>query len=175
MDRGGRAFYSAGVGEQTRCEGCGALVPAVDGPKHPYISAAPGCWAIYCSLEDWKAALLAGNAVSVVQDLVDAYAAQHPTNPDRRNRQSVAVHLMSLCAAVDPGLDGPQRRTAIARWTHREYPALRPAPRAFEVTASDIAVSVPQVRSAMVERMAATTWAAWATHHETIRSWLASP
>lgn len=175
LDRGEHAFYSAGVDGEARCEGCGALVPAVDGPQHPYIAAAPGCWATYCSLQDWTAALSADDAVTVVQDLVDAYAVQHATNPDRRNRQSVAVHLMSLCAAADSRLDGRQRRTAIARWTHQEYPALQPAPRAFEVTAPDVASSSPQTRSAAVERMAATTWAAWATHHETIRSWLASP
>lgn len=130
---------------------------------------------MYCSLEDWKAGLVANAAdVAVAQDLVDAYAAQHSANTDRRNRQSVAVHLMSLCAAVETGLSGTGRRAAIGRWTHRDYPPLLPSPRHFEVTASDVAAAPVQRRAATVQRMAATTWAAWSEHHATIREWLAS-
>ena len=66
------------------------------------------------ALEDWKLRLLGAGGVTVVQDLVDAYAAQHPTNPDRRNRQSVAIHLMSLCAGIEHRLDGTQRPTGSA-------------------------------------------------------------
>jgi len=66
------------------------------------ISAA-GCWEEYCSLEDWKAGLIGEQAIVTVQDLVDSYAVQHATNPDRRNRQSIAVHLVSLCAGQERG------------------------------------------------------------------------
>ena len=90
----------------------------LEGPRHPYMPAHPGCWATFCSLEDWKARLTGDEAVSIAQNLVDAYAAQHPGTDDRRNRQSVAVHLMSLCAANEAGLDAPTRRRRIGSWTH---------------------------------------------------------
>ena len=68
------------------------------GPVHAYMHASPGCWMLYCGLEDWKASLTADHdAPTLIQHLVDSYAVQHAANPDRRNRQSVAVHLMSLC------------------------------------------------------------------------------
>ena len=118
--------------------------------------------------------LVASGDVATAQDLVDAYAAQHPTNTDRRNHQSVADHLMSLCATVETGLSGTDRRAAIGRWTHRNYPPLEPPPFRFEVTVSDVAAAPAQRRAATVERMAATTWAAWSEHHATIRDWLAS-
>jgi hypothetical protein len=162
------------VNNVAACADCGALVADLPGPRHPYLSAAPGCWASFCSLEDWKAARLARGEIAEVQDLVDAYAVQHPGNIDRRNRQSTAVHLMSMCAAVETGLSAPRRRAAIGRWTHRDYPPLTPPPSRFEVTASDVAATPVAQRPAMVERMASTTWAAWSQHHATVRSWLAS-
>jgi hypothetical protein len=53
---------------------------------------------MYGSILAWCAELASADPV-MSQYMIDAYAAQHPTNTDRRNRQSVAVHLMSLCAA----------------------------------------------------------------------------
>ena len=65
------------------------MVPDAPGPVHAYMHAAPGCWALYCGLEDWKASLTAGHdAPTLIQHLVDSYAVQHAANPDRRNRQS---------------------------------------------------------------------------------------
>lgn len=126
------------------------------------------------ALEDWKLAVLAQGGVAIVQDLVDAYAAQHPTNPDRRNRQSVAIHLMSLCAGLEHGLPGNQRRNRIGSWAHRDYPLLRPAPRGYAVTISDVFAAPDQGRSERATLMAVVTWRAWSEHHETIRKWLAS-
>jgi len=37
-----------------RCVGCGAMVPGGEGPIHPYMWSAAGCWERYCSLEEWK-------------------------------------------------------------------------------------------------------------------------
>ena len=60
---------------------------------------------LYCGLEDWKASLTADHdAPTLIQHLVDSYAVQHAANPDQRNRQSAAVHLMSLCASLEQGI-----------------------------------------------------------------------
>jgi hypothetical protein len=45
--------------------------------------------------------LAGSDGATVAQQVVDSYMVQHPGNPDRRNRQSVAVHLMSLCASLE--------------------------------------------------------------------------
>ncbi|MCW2931406.1 MAG: hypothetical protein JWM19_2368 [Actinomycetia bacterium] len=111
------------------CADCGAIVPDAPGPVHAYMHAAPGCWALYCGLEDWKASLTAGHdAPTLIQHLVDSYAVQHAANPDRRNRQSVAVHLMSLSASLEQGIHGAQLRSMIGTWTGRESPCSCPGP-----------------------------------------------
>lgn len=150
------------------------MVADIDGPAHPYMHSAPGCWERYGSLEDWKLRMVNEQAVAVVQDLVDCYAAQHATNLDRRNRQSVAIHLMSLCAGLEHGLSGMQRRDRIGSWAHCEYPALEPHPVRYPITAVDVAHASEGTRARLVEEMAVATWAAWATHHAGIRRWLAA-
>lgn len=96
-----------------RCLGCGATVPDDVGPIHAYMTAAPGCWARYCLLEDWKASLSGEEAIGVVCDLVDCFAVQHATNPERRNRQSVGVHLEPVLGigaiSVGTGTPGADR------------------------------------------------------------------
>jgi hypothetical protein len=159
---------------EVSCSGCGAVVPGITGPVHAYMLAAPGCWALYTGLEDWKVAQArqpGGLAISM--HLVDCYAAQHAANPDRRNRKSVAVHLMSLCAALEHGTPGAWRRQAMGTWTHRDYPLLEPRPSAFEVTIRALADAPVAGRPGVAHAMARATWAAWSAHHERIRAWLA--
>ena len=50
---------------------------------------------------------------SAAQRIVDTYAVQHATNPDRRNRQSVALHQMSLCASLEQEISGTRSRPAV--------------------------------------------------------------
>lgn len=71
---------SVGEGAVRSCRDCGTLAADVDGPRHPYLSAAPGCWAVYNSLEEWKTGLVANGDVAVAQDLIDAYAAPASLN-----------------------------------------------------------------------------------------------
>jgi hypothetical protein len=107
------------------------------------------------------------------QYLIDTYAVQHATNPDRRNRQSVAVHLMSLCAALEHGIPGIRLHHLIGEWTHREYPLLMPRPASFAVTLAGVAAAPPEDRSKAVLACAGSTWADWSAHHEGVRGWLA--
>lgn len=162
------------MGRVERCGGCGGEFVPCDGPQHAYMPAHPGCWATMCALEDDRHALVGAGAVSFVMDLVDAYAAQHPANPDRRNRQSVAIHLMSLCAGIEHGLDGAGRRTRIGGWAHRDYPLLQPWPSGYAVTVADVVASPVERRPEVIGRMATATWVAWSAHHDTVRSWLES-
>jgi hypothetical protein len=78
----------------------GGTVPDIAGPVHAYRLASPRCWNLYCSLLDWTNSLRREQGVTAAPQLVDAYA----TNADRRNRQPLAVHLMSLYAGLEPGI-----------------------------------------------------------------------
>lgn len=158
---------------EVRCFACGAPVQDIDGPTHGYMSSAPGCWALYTALQDWTLGLAGEDRLTLAMDLVDTYAAQHATNTERRNRQSVAVHLMSLCLTLEHGVSGARRRMLIGGWTHREYPALTPRPGAYPLTVRDLADAPEADRAALVREMAAATWAAWTPHHAAIRAWLA--
>jgi hypothetical protein len=160
------------VGE-VHCFGCGAAVPDVAGPAHAYMLSAPGCWALYGSLLAWRSSLAEAPGVGTSQYLIDTYAVQHPTNPDRRNRQSVAVHLMSLCAALEHDIPGTRLRHLIGEWTHREYPLLLPRPSSFSLTLAGVAATPPEARSEAVLTWAGSAWADWSAHHERVRGWLA--
>jgi hypothetical protein len=154
------------------CFGCGADVAVVDGPIHAYMHAAPGCWALYCSVLDWHYAAAAPRSPEVSQWLVDAYAAQHATNTDRRNRQSVALHLISLCAGFEHALPPERRQRLIGQLAHREYPALEPAVTSFPVTVRDVVDAAEGDRAEVAHQWARATWDAWAPHHTLARSWL---
>ena len=130
---------------------------------------------LYCGLEDWKASLTADHeAPTLIQHLVDSYVVQHAANPDRRNRQSVAVHLMSLCASLEQGIPGTRLRQMIGTWTHREYPLLAPRPDAYQLTVRNLADAAGQDRAALVSDTARAAWAAWSAQHDQIRAWLAA-
>jgi uncharacterized protein DUF5946 len=154
------------------CFGCGALVPVANGPVHAYMHAAPGCWALYCSVLEWKYANGAARNTEVSHWLVDAYAVQHAANRDRRNRQSVALHLISLCAGFEHAMTAESRQRLIGRLAHREYPALEPPVTSFAVTVRDVVDSPDGERPEVARLWARTAWDAWAAHHEHVRLWL---
>jgi hypothetical protein len=149
------------------CWGCGALVPRGDGPTHRYIGASAGCWQIYAQIE------------AKSQMMVDAYAAQHPGVEGPQATQSVAVHLMSLCAQLERGLK-PEHATrrmqaylVDARGQRRTFTWLTPPPLPGAVTILDIAAAYgnPSL-DAEVRRWASEVWSAWAPYHHQVRSWL---
>jgi hypothetical protein len=162
---------------EVRCSGCGALVPDIRGPAHGYMLAAPGCWSLYTGLEDWKACLSGNRGIDAAQWMIDSYAVQHATNPDPRNRQSVAVHLMSLCAAIEHDVPGARLRQLLGAWAHRPggYPLLEPRPAEYPITVRDVADADSAARADVVWLWAEMTWAAWSEHHEQVRAWLAAP
>ena len=76
-----------------RCPGCGVMLPRSDGPTHAYVVTSPSCWGLFSQ--------------SLIQNgyrlFTDAYMAQHPGGTDRRQVQSVAVHLVTLFAVLEKG------------------------------------------------------------------------
>lgn len=157
----------------TMCFGCGAYVAEMDGPVHAYMLATPGCWQLYCSLQDWKNALVGGAGADTAQQVVDSYAAQHASISDSRNRQSVAVHLMSLCASLERGIPGVRLRSVMGGWTQRDYPELLLPPTAYPITVRDVAEADDARRTDVAALWARSTWMAWSAHHDDVRGWLA--
>ena len=171
------------------CPQCGARVPAVDGPTHPYYGAAPGCWALYGEV---LAREFGESRFARLHRLTaDAYAAQHPgAAADRRAVQSVAVHLIGLHlslerpAALAPGRElAPLLQAAADR--SAEFRRLPPPARMGAVTVADVHAAVPAgggapsgkdapAHLAAVRRWAETVWTAWAAHHGEVREWAAS-
>lgn len=156
-----------------RCRGCQAVVPAEDGPTHPYMLSAPACWRIYgevlareYSEPRWRRAHRLA---------VDAYAVQHAENEDRRNRQSVALHLMSLALVLERGAGDEQARrmlSARSRGTP-EFPRLEPPTDPGRVTVLDVhAAADAAAHVQLVGDWAQAAWAAWSDLHPRVRSWL---
>jgi len=82
------------------CPCCGALCSDIDGPTHPYMVASAGCWAAFGVLQADEAARFGYPLVHGL--IVDAYAASHGGDGnERRDRQSVCIHLIALCAVID--------------------------------------------------------------------------
>jgi hypothetical protein len=155
-----------------RCPQCGALVADVNGPVHAYVPSAPGCWAEFGELQ---ADELQRFGRHPAHDLVvDAYMAQHPGDgSDRRDRQSVFVHLIGLCAVLERGW--PTGRRLLSRRTGErpEYPPLvRDGPGELSVTDLVAAADADQY-SARARAWAESVWRSWAREHERIRKALA--
>lgn len=150
------------------CVGCGLVSPPAQGPTHPYMLSSPGCWSLYSEL-------LAHGAGPMT---VDTYAVQHPGVPERRARQSVAVHLISLCAAFER--DWPPERaphlitSAIAARPAGGWPWLAPEPPIGTLTVFDVLLADAPNRAQAVRAWAEDVWAVYGEHHATVRGWLAT-
>jgi len=130
------------------------------------------CWAAYG--EVLARSFQDPDRREVHQLAVDAFAVQHPGDPGRREAQSVAIHLMTLCMVIEEGLD-PCRGPALHKqMVHRPvFHRLKPPTDRGEVTAADVASAGDA--DAHVERVrqwADSAWRAWQDHHETVRQWL---
>ena len=121
------------------CPGCGFEASVEDGPTHDYMTASPACWRRFTAImarEYQTPELMPTHYLGV-----DAYAAQHPGDPDeRRARQSAWMHLAGLHAVLREGRE-PTYRYALLRRLADAYdiwPATPPH-RQFAIVAGEIA------------------------------------
>jgi hypothetical protein len=152
------------------CPQCGALVADIEGPRQAYVPGAPGCWAAFTELQADELQRLRNHSVQGL--VVDAYMAQHPGNGlDRRDRQSVFVHLVGLCAVLERGW--PSSRPLLARVTaaRSEFPRLIRLDDPGRVTVTDLAGAVDAADYANRARAwADEVWRSWAPSHGVIRA-----
>ncbi len=154
------------------CPQCGAVVPEIDGPVHAYVPSAPGCWAAFGALRADEMLRFPGSAANNLT--VDASMAQHPGDgTDRRDGQSVFVHLASLCAVVEREASAARSpdvlRAVLARRT--EFPVLRRVRGPGDLTVLSVSKATSiEDHDARVRRWAGSVWESWSEHYPTIRA-----
>lgn len=162
------------------CIGCAGRVPGVDGPIHPYMRSSPGCWRLYGEIGIDADGQL--NPAAIGSTLMDCYAAQHPggAEHDRRQRQSVAVHLTSLCLLLEhrlpplrlTALRGRMSRTVLSHVERSDWPYLIPPSSPGALTVVEMHRSTGHGSyTAQAERWADAVWTTWSDHHDTVRRW----
>lgn len=156
------------------CPGCGArYLPQVLQETHPYIGASPACWATFGEVLAREFGDITFGRVH--RHSVDVYAAQHPGSDDRRQRKSVALHLIGICHWLehDVSVDRLNAITQQLASEDRQWPWLT-APDAYPMTVIDVLEArdgAEHVR--LIRRWADLTWAAWSDHHDLVRAWAA--
>jgi CTP:molybdopterin cytidylyltransferase MocA len=154
------------------CPGCGMHYLPVDAPTtHPYIGASAACWARFSELLAREYSDVAYGRLH--RHSVDVYSVQHPGRDERRERQSVAVHLIGLCHWLEHGLEAAQLTPITQRLASedRAWPWLEP-PTTFPVTVPDVLRARDGLEHGrLVRRWAETTWDAWGAHRDLVRGW----
>jgi CTP:molybdopterin cytidylyltransferase MocA len=154
------------------CPGCRTrYLPHRTDETHAYIGASAACWATFGELlarefEDVQYGRMHRHTV-------DIYAAQHPGTDERRQRQSVALHLIALCHWLEHEVP-VERLNALTQGlatADRPWPWL-PPPERFAMTVADVLAARNGVEhGGLVRRWGIATWSAWSAHHDVVRAW----
>jgi hypothetical protein len=154
------------------CVGCGALVPNTDGPTNANIGGSPGCWAIY---ESVRARGIGDPRYAELQQLtVDTYAVQHPAVSRRGSTQSVAPHLIGLCALVARRLPASVAIGAVhnAVKSRDSFESLAQPESCGELTILHVRdATTLQEHVRRLREWSSSVWKAWSPHHRVIRKW----
>jgi len=139
-----------------------------------YVPSSPGCWMTSGEVQAEEIRRVRYPAAHRLT--VDAYMAQHPGDgTDRRDRQSVFLHLLGLCAVLECGLP-PDLVTAIFGRLRRRsagFPALYRASGPGELTVTSLIGSPDLIDyERRARRWAAAVWRTWTEPHALIRQTL---
>ncbi|MFI9818422.1 DUF5946 family protein [Saccharothrix variisporea] len=156
----------------TACPGCGLDLPDVDADPPAERDASAACFARYGELLARSYGIAEYRPVH--QLVVDAYVAQHPGGTSRREVQTTALCLMTLCLAVEDGVD-PRRGPELHKKMVADRPDfhwLAPPRRDGLLTVEDVlAAADASEHQRLVWAWARELWRAWEPHHATIRAW----
>jgi CTP:molybdopterin cytidylyltransferase MocA len=154
------------------CPGCGArYLPQVADETHPYIGASPACWATFGEVLAREFGDVAFGRLH--RQSVDVYAVQHPGTDCRRQRQSVALHLIGLCQWLEHEVEFDRLNQITQRLASEDRPwSWLTPPESYPMTVGDLLVARDGPEHLrLVREWAETTWAAWAPHHDLVRAW----
>lgn len=156
------------------CQQCGARTPDIDGPTHPYMVSSPGCWQAFAELQ---ADELTRFGYPPAHGLaVDAYAATHGGDgSQRRDRQSVCLHLTAMCLLLETD-GGPEARMTLLRemtTTKADWPTLRRPHGTPSLNLQHAATAVDvEGYSNRVDQWAHAVWNFWTPEHPRVRALL---
>ena len=160
--------------DQTRevCPDCGVQLAPQGITRHSYLGASSSCWALYNEVlaREYSSPTL---MTSIHRLTVDAYAAQHPGQPERRTIQSVWVHLAGLYLTLDRGLAHQFARRIIGALSHRasELDWLIPPATLGTITVVEVAAALDaSEHEETVRRWACDVWYAWKPHHRAVEA-----
>jgi CTP:molybdopterin cytidylyltransferase MocA len=158
-----------------RCLGCHELYLPLEmsGAAHPYIGASSACWQAFSEVIAREFGDIAYGIVH--RHTVDTYAVQHPGEDARRERQSVAVHLVGLCHWLEHGLAAAELNpmTQALASPKADWPWLTP-PERYDMTVVDVLrTSTGEEHVRQTRSWAESVWEAWAPHHAVVRAWAA--
>ncbi|HTC85183.1 MAG TPA: DUF5946 family protein [Candidatus Acidoferrum sp.] len=160
------------VAATVACRQCGAIVPDIDGPIHVYVPSAPGCWAAFGELRADEMLRFPGALGNNL--VVDTYMAQHPGDgSDRRDRQSVFVHLTAICAVLERGR-APSGSPDVLRAVlagRTDYPILTRAAGPGDLNLLHVAGAADAAtHDTRALAWAASVWSSWAGQQPLIRA-----
>ena len=156
---------------------CGAEVTTEDGPTHPYMRCLPACWRMYAELGARLASQAGHDSAHV-----DCFAAQHPggADTDRRQRQSVAIHLVALCCHLEHRVARKSLHRFRGHVSARvlpaaglsDWPFLQPPTAQLDgLTAPQLSMMNDAELPIALRDWPSQVWENWSMHHHTIRTW----
>jgi len=172
------------------CPGCGALFPPYDGPKHRYVGASAGCWALFT----WDVMSTGRDTTGLVTqsripessihipvlndtpllDAVfgDAYGVQHHGDDSPQAIQSVALHLLNIHGIISGKTTRPRWPIKRAIRTRGVFRKLKPPVPGSALTIRHLfpggGVDSPVTRSQYVTSVY-ETW--MALHRSIVEDW----
>jgi hypothetical protein len=155
------------------CPGCAVTLPPIDGAVHRYMESSAACWAKFGEL---LAREYESRDYAPAHHLtVDAYAVQHPGKPSPQTIQSVAVHLISLHAMLELGVEHRIAQHIKKCADRGRFTWLDPPQGPAEITIlHPLAAPSADTHLIAVKDWATAAWRAWAPHHDQIRVWAAT-
>jgi hypothetical protein len=131
------------------------------------VPAAPGCWQVFGEVQADELQRFGHPPVHGL--VVDAYMAQHPgEGQDRRDRQSVFVHLAGLYARLEMGLPVSSATGVLRRLSNgnTDFPVLHREPDPGELNVLHLVGSRDQADyERRAREWAQAVWQAWSSHH----------
>jgi hypothetical protein len=156
------------------CANCGVVAVSAGGVCHPYMVSSAGCWASFGELQADEMTRFGYPSVHGL--VVDAYASAHGGDgSQRRDRQSVCIHLMALCASLERD-ETPARRVELLRQLtspKTDWPCLTRPPGAPALNHSHAAGATDlDDYVARVTAWGRAVWSFWEPEHRRLRQML---
>jgi hypothetical protein len=136
------------------------------------MTASPACWAAFGRVLEAEYSM--PDLMPIHRLSVDAYAVQHPGDPnDRRAVQSVGLHLARLWRQLAHPSPPAETNAVMTGFAARKQTLVPLAPpRRFSMTAADVApFAGTPAHGEKTLAWARAAWADWHAHHAYIMRW----